>query len=769
MKNFDTSNQATPGVKADAEGNSYLYNAIFTGVRANIVKLDKSGDTLWSAKLLDHNGALFYSTMYITVDDTGNVYGLTTPITYTGFILRATNGSFQMGSLNASGQELVAFKLDKKGNYIWSSVVSCYTAVLSGIVFDKYANMVYPVASYALSLTSDAGNLVSPAVQNSDLAQVAFFWSIDCNTGKTKALANLYVGLAGTIVPLPNKISYFTSNMYTYDVGGNYLQLDHKGNIQTAKPMGVSQLSQFQATDVSSSYYYDTGVTNDFSPIGYFDFRNRIRKFDLNGNSVKGTDFSMFDTISQQKKQVFSATGIKAINDKNVLFYGSNLNNFKTYFMGDSLAQYDFRLTFMDDNFNINKNIKCSSTSYLIVNSFDYDKADSSFYLLLVGNQANTIKIGSVVINVPTHDVNVNYTYLVKMKFDNVTLLDDTQPSIVSMVLDQQTAAATISDSLATVTATVGPGTNLSTLTPGFTLSEGTSFKTALPSPVDMSKPLNVTLVNSKGIERSWLINVNKTGSSSNNIDTIVFNNQLGFTRDTVQKSVNVLVDRTVDLHNAKISSYAIDNFATISPDPGSITDFSSPQTLTVTAENGNKATWTITVAKKLSSDNDILALTLKGQIDSAHIDDIDKIVTVRSNSTTTSIQNLKLSDGAVLIAPLNNTLDFSSPVTFDIKAEDGTIADWKVEIIDHPFSGLDIHAYPMPAFDVLNISMDELPKSTTTINFSSIFGTVLQNSTISPDGSPVYINVGNYPAGMYLLKVINSGHVYTKKIIVKH
>jgi hypothetical protein len=776
MQNFDTSNQASPSVKVDSAGNSYIYNAIYTGVRANIVKYDPNGNQLWAIQMVDSllEGGIFYSPLSIAVDNQQNVYGFTTEISYTGFDIKATNGSFHLGpSIYNSDQQLIAFKLDKNGNFLWSSAIGCVSGNVGGIVYDRYTNMIYPLGSYTTYVRNADGTIAlnSLATQNADILPTSFFWSIDANTGKTGNLKNLYIGSSGTLVPLPDRLSYYIIPSSVAPTGGSYFQLDHTGSIiknTLSEIFGVYYGSQ--STNSSSAYYFDTGITGNLGILGYYDFRSSIRKFDLAGNLANEVDYSMFDTLKQQKVPVLSIGGIKSLNSRNVLFYGANLQDFKTYFLGDSLAKYDFRLVFMDDKFNVNQNIKCSSTSYLTINSFDYNQSDNTFMMLLSGNQQNTIKIGSALINVPPHDFNVNYTYLVKIKFDNVALIPDSQPAIVSMLYDQQAQVASINDTTATVTSIAQPGTDLSSLSPTFILSGGSHFKTPLTSTLDLSKPLTVAVVNSAGTEKDWTINVIKT-YNKNNIDTVSFINQLSYNRDTINKAITVLVDRQDNLHSLSFTTFKADSFTTVSPSPASIKDFSTPQVFSVKADNGDVAQWTITVNRKLSSANDILALQLAGQIDTAHINDINKIITLRSNTLNTSIKTITLSDGATLISPLSNTIDFSNPVTFEVQAENGDIANWTVNVTALPFSGLSfINVYPMPAVNDLNVALNVQPNSVTAVNFSSIYGQTLLAKKIATNNSTSFIiNVSEFPPGIYLLNVTVAGQVYTKKIIVKH
>jgi hypothetical protein len=119
----------------------------------------------------------------------------------------------------------------------------------------------------------------------------------------------------------------------------------------------------------------------------------------------------------------------------------------------------------------------------------------------------------------------------------------------------------------------------------------------------------------------------------------------------------------------------------------------------------------------------------------------------------------------------LGNTIDFTNPVDFEIQAEDGTTANWQVKVTQLAFSGLDVvRLYPMPAFNTLNVAFKIPLEAESSVTFSSIQGVKLFSKTVSTDGySPFDIDVSEYPEGAYLLTVINGGHTYTKKVIIKH
>ncbi|MBF4463736.1 PCMD domain-containing protein [Flavobacterium sp. LC2016-12] len=88
--------------------------------------------------------------------------------------------------------------------------------------------------------------------------------------------------------------------------------------------------------------------------------------------------------------------------------------------------------------------------------------------------------------------------------------------------------------------------------------------------------------------------------SDKNDIRYITIENQSGFSIINEEtKEINITVDADADVTKLAIDSLALSTFATISPVKETIRDFTSPQTYTVTAENGNKAIYTIIVTQE--------------------------------------------------------------------------------------------------------------------------------------------------------------------------
>ncbi|AYN03164.1 PCMD domain-containing protein [Flavobacterium sp. 140616W15] len=88
--------------------------------------------------------------------------------------------------------------------------------------------------------------------------------------------------------------------------------------------------------------------------------------------------------------------------------------------------------------------------------------------------------------------------------------------------------------------------------------------------------------------------------SDKNDIRYFTLQNQSGFSNiDTKTKTISVTINSEADITKLAIDSIALSTFATLSPNKETTRDFTTPQTYIVTAENGNKATYTVTVTQE--------------------------------------------------------------------------------------------------------------------------------------------------------------------------
>ncbi len=174
----------------------------------------------------------------------------------------------------------------------------------------------------------------------------------------------------------------------------------------------------------------------------------------------------------------------------------------------------------------------------------------------------------------------------------------------ITFSVDLQMDAEVINSETATVYLEVLNGTDLTTLVPSFTLSEGaTAFigseeQVSGQSVVNFTTPVTYTIVAENGNEKLWVVTIAEAAVSSQA-------EILGFTVpgqtspseiNSTEATVNVLVAPGTDITNL-IPTISISLGATISPASGVPQDFSQPVTYTVTAQNGTTTKgWTVTV-----------------------------------------------------------------------------------------------------------------------------------------------------------------------------
>lgn len=123
---------------------------------------------------------------------------------------------------------------------------------------------------------------------------------------------------------------------------------------------------------------------------------------------------------------------------------------------------------------------------------------------------------------------------------------------------------------------------------------------------------------------------------------------------------------------------------ATISPNPNTITSISGPLTFIVTAENGDKRTYDVSIKRELSIENSLLELSINTPYfsTSPKIDEQNSTITQRLPEFT-DLKNLnvnvKYSKYASISPDPSSIKDYSSPVNFTIKSESGKERIYKV------------------------------------------------------------------------------------------
>jgi hypothetical protein len=172
------------------------------------------------------------------------------------------------------------------------------------------------------------------------------------------------------------------------------------------------------------------------------------------------------------------------------------------------------------------------------------------------------------------------------------------ESDILSFTMAEQASAAIINSEDKTITLEVVYGTNLTELTPTFTLSYGAKADVTSGVARDFSSEVTYSITpydNSAATD--WIVNVTAVSAplTGNDITSFSFAEQTGeATIDTEAGTVSIEIAYDADITNLT-PTITISAGATIDP-PTSPADFSDPVVYTVTAQDESQKLWTVTV-----------------------------------------------------------------------------------------------------------------------------------------------------------------------------
>ncbi|WP_440120175.1 DUF5018 domain-containing protein [Tenacibaculum sp. Ill] len=226
------------------------------------------------------------------------------------------------------------------------------------------------------------------------------------------------------------------------------------------------------------------------------------------------------------------------------------------------------------------------------------------------------------------------------------------------------------------------------------TISEKATISPDPKSITRIDKPLTFVVTAENGATKTYNIDIKRELSDEKEIISF-FIRKDSFTQEfeILENSITGFTPSYIELSDIELEITISDN-ATISPDPKSITKIDKLLTFIVTAENSTTKTYNIDIRRELSKKNDIISFKIKttDQTLEASIDNIENKITKKlptflnlSNLTT----EVNISEKAS-ISPLPiDITDYSSPVNFTVKAENGVEKTYTVtlEHISNSFS----------------------------------------------------------------------------------
>jgi autotransporter-associated beta strand protein len=230
------------------------------------------------------------------------------------------------------------------------------------------------------------------------------------------------------------------------------------------------------------------------------------------------------------------------------------------------------------------------------------------------------------------------------------------------------------------ISAAVPFSTNVTALAPTYTTTAGATGSPASGTPLDFTTPQSYVITGADGSVKTFTVTVTKAVASA--AKDITSFNFAGLPVTTIGASTVAL---TVPFGTAVASlapTYTVSALASGSPVSGTARDFTSPQTYTITAENGSTKTYTMTVTvAPASTARDMLTCNF-GVLGPATITGTTATLTVVPTQPVTALApTFTLSPFATISPASGSTQDFTNPVTYTVTAQNGTTQSYTVVV----------------------------------------------------------------------------------------
>jgi len=264
----------------------------------------------------------------------------------------------------------------------------------------------------------------------------------------------------------------------------------------------------------------------------------------------------------------------------------------------------------------------------------------------------------------------------------------NSETDITSFEIPELLAPATIDNAQHTVVANVSFGTDLRALVPSIAVSEGAEINPASGVATDFSSRVTYTVTADDGISmQDWTVNVT-VGTPRTETDITLFNVPEMIAPAIIHSEVHLItgsVPYGTDL-TTLVPSIIVSGGATIHPVSGAVTDFSTPVTYTVTAEDGNTVEqWLVTIQVLPNIETDITGFSLAEETGVYRIINVNHSVEIevaKGTDVTSLTPAISLSYGATIDPASGVSRDFTNSVEYLVTAEDGlTNQVWTVTV----------------------------------------------------------------------------------------
>ncbi|UKS24997.1 S-layer homology domain-containing protein [Paenibacillus sp. HWE-109] len=323
-----------------------------------------------------------------------------------------------------------------------------------------------------------------------------------------------------------------------------------------------------------------------------------------------------------------------------------------------------------------------------------------------------TVKVGTIdqASGTTVNDFTNPVTYVVKAENGTVqnwkvtvTVAVGTENEITAFSLTQQTGQAVIDATDHTVAIQVANGTSLTNLKAVFTLSAGATAKVGTTDQVsgttanNFTNPVVYVVKAQNGITQNWTVTVTAAFSSAKAITAFSFPQQTGpAVIDATAHTVVIQVVYGTNVTSLKaVFTLSPGAFAKVGSrgqtSNSTVNNFTNPVTYLVRAADDSTQNWIVTVnVAAASSVKDLTAFSFQGLSPAVvgTINGANIALTVPNGTAVSSLvatftssagSTVKVGSTAQVSGTTAN--DFTSPVTYMVTAQDGTMASYTVVV----------------------------------------------------------------------------------------
>ncbi|HUX53172.1 MAG TPA: T9SS type A sorting domain-containing protein [Williamwhitmania sp.] len=368
----------------------------------------------------------------------------------------------------------------------------------------------------------------------------------------------------------------------------------------------------------------------------------------------------------------------------------------------------------------------------------------------------------------------------------------DTGNSFTQFFVDNQLGDAVINMANHTITAGITAGTDVTVLTPRFSLSNnavasiGGVDQYSGQYTIDFTNPVTYTLTSETGNAQDWTVTVVE-GAVPNiyaDITSYRMDEQTKQpTFDEANKTISVYVAKGTN-RSALVPTFylstgaAAEIGATAQVSGVTANDFTAPVVYSVTSEDGLTTNdWTVKVK---NTETEIVAFSINGQ-SSSSIDAVSKEISIGmpyGATVTDLVANYTLSDGATAKVGTVDQVsgqtanDFTNPMIYDVTAEDGvtaqswTVVVYRLTYIDDNTMVTNANVFPNPSNGQFNVKFNTPVSGTIQMDVFSVTGAKLLSQTADGSKGIYNVDLSGYQAGVYYLRMTMNGRTITLKLL---